>query len=401
MTRPFGTAQDRARVAARGAGNTSNQSKGAGAAALRNLQGGTGKSHKNLSMYDAFGAMERHTILTYPEDVDMDESQGHYILFEIYEQDPAKLASTKAIKHVKGQLDAAEEEVNTDGEVPKQLGPPAPPRAKEDHATEGGAGFVDEAVSAAKGVLTNTKPTGPNSIQVRKNATTKNSTTIALYMPPSVQVSYGATYNEQEIGAIAESANAAIAAFSNTEGGIGSKLGAAGGVGVGGLITGGVAKLKQMAPTGAEAIFAINTGSVITPRMELMFEGIQRRSFSFNFDFIPRSAKEAKTIEDIVYLFKYHMSSNYGRRGAGISLGGVDGVREMTIPDFFQITYMYLGDANPHLNLIKKCVLLNTSVEYGADRFKAFANGQPQTTKLGLNFSELEIITKDYVKQGY
>ena len=156
-----------------------------------------------------------------------------------------------------------------------------------------------------------------------------------------------------------------------------------------------------MAPTGAEAIFAINTGSVITPRMELMFEGIQRRSFSFNFDFIPRSAKEAKTIEDIVYLFKYHMSSNYGRRGAGISLGGVDGVREMTIPDFFQITYMYLGDANPHLNLIKKCVLLNTSVEYGADRFKAFANGQPQTTKLGLNFSELEIITKDYVKQGY
>ena len=62
---------------------------------------------------------------------------------------------------------------------------------------------------------------------------------------------------------------------------------------------------------------------------------------------------------------------------------------------------MYLGDANPHLNLIKKCVLLNTSVEYGADRFKAFAYGQPQTTKLSLNFSELEIITKDYVSQGY
>ena len=398
MTRPFGTAQDRARVAARGAGNTSNQSKGAGAAALRNLQGGTGKSHKNMSMYAAFGAMESHTILTYPEDVDMDESQGHYILFEIYEQDPAKLASTKAIKHVKGQLDAAEEEVNTDGGM--SPGDPRP-RTKEDHAIEGASGLFGAGWEAAKGVATNTKPTGPNSIQVRKNATTKNSTTIALYMPPTVQVSYGATYNEQEIGAIAESANAAIAAFSNTEGGIGSKLGAAGGVGVGGLITGGVAKLKQMAPTGAEAIFAINTGSVITPRMELMFEGIQRRSFSFNFDFIPRSAKEAKTIEDIVYLFKYHMSSNYGRRGAGISLGGVDGVREMTIPDFFQITYMYLGDANPHLNLIKKCVLLNTSVEYGADRFKAFANGQPQTTKLSLNFSELEIITKDYVSQGY
>ena len=104
MTRPFGTAQDRARVAARGAGNTSNQSTGAGADALRNLQGGTGKSHKNMSMYAAFGAMESHTILTYPEDVDMDESQGHYILFEIYEQDPSQLAGIVFVIYSKSPI---------------------------------------------------------------------------------------------------------------------------------------------------------------------------------------------------------------------------------------------------------------------------------------------------------
>jgi hypothetical protein len=91
------------------------------------------------------------------------------------------------------------------------------------------------------------------------------------------------------------------------------------------------------------------------------------------------------------------MASNYG----GLGLGGVDGVREMEIPDFFNIRYMYLSKENPHLNKIKQCVLTGATVEYGADRYKAYKGGVPQTTKLSLNFSELEIITKDYIKQGY
>ena len=160
-----------------------------------------------------------------------------------------------------------------------------------------------------------------------------------------------------------------------------------------------------MLPAGAEAMFAINSGSVITPRMELMFEGIQRRNFSFNFDFIPRSAQEAKIIERIVKKFKYHMSSNYG----GLGVGGVDGVREMEIPDFFNIRYMFAGQGgeqgpkkeNMHLNLIKQCVLTSAGVEYGADRYKSYAGGRPQTTKLSLSFQELEIITKDYIEEGY
>ena len=82
-------------------------------------------------------------------------------------------------------------------------------------------------------------------------------------------------------------------------------------------------------------------------------------------------------------------------------MGGVDGVREMTIPDFFQISYWFRGKENSHLNKIKKCVLSNAQIEYGADRYKAFENGQPQTTKLSLSFSELEIITKDYIQEGY
>ena len=38
---------------------------------------------------------------------------------------------------------------------------------------------------------------------------------------------------------------------------------------------------------------------------------------------------------------------------------------------------------------------------YGDDRFKAYPDGAPQTTKLNLTFKELEIITKTYIDQGF
>ena len=52
-------------------------------------------------------------------------------------------------------------------------------------------------------------------------------------------------------------------------------------------------------------------------------------------------------------------------------------------------------------NKIKKCVLTSAGVEYGSDQYKSYAGGRPQTTKLSLSFQELEIITKDYIGDGY
>ena len=260
---------------------------------------------------------------------------------------------------------------------------------------EGGGGGGTKSNAANKG----NKQSGPNSLQVAQKATKAMPVCIALYMPPSVQVSYGAKYGDADIGVMAETVNAGIKAFMNTSGTM-NTIKAVGGTAFEGLKAGAAGGLKavtDVAAKGSSAVFAINTGSIITPRMELMFEGIMRRTFSFNFTFLPKSEPEADIVEQIVKKFKYHMASNYGTGG----LGGVDGVREMEIPDFFNIRYMHQNKVNPHLNLIKQCVLTKTDVEYGSDRYKAYADGRPQTTKLSLSFQELEIITKDYIEQGY
>ena len=81
----------------------------------------------------------------------------------------------------------------------------------------------------------------------------------------------------------------------------------------------------------------------------------------------------------------------------------------MTIPDTFDIDYMYRGAKNSFLNEISTCFCTGVQVAYGGDRFVAYDETQgmhgsgtpPQRTTLTLNFKEMEIITRERVAQGY
>ena len=341
--------------------------------------------------------------LAYPEAVEGDPMQGHYIIFEILKQNKAEFTAKKAkamMNNVTNQLAAAKQQLNTNknGNVMaddfEKLGVPSGQSAGKtagQHIKESMGG------SGQKGKY--------NSLQLSKNATTPLKKCIALYMPPSVSVSYKAKYNEENIGRIAETANAALQAFSNTDGNVGQKTAAAGGQLAGGAASGLLGMgLDKLSPQGTKEMLEINAGAVMTPRMELLFDGIGRRDFSYNFMFIPKNEKESEIVEEIVKSFKFHMASDYGGLSVlGVGLGGTDGVRSMTIPDFFNIKYMYIDsttEGNKHLNKIKQCVLKDMQVEYGAERYTAYAGGRPQTTKISLSFEELEIITKKYIADG-
>ena len=81
----------------------------------------------------------------------------------------------------------------------------------------------------------------------------------------------------------------------------------------------------------------------------------------------------------------------------------------MTIPSTFDIAYMYQHGRNSFLNKISTCFLKSMDVQYGAERFTAyeptegnFGSGPPpQRTQITLTFSELEIITKERIQEGY
>ena len=217
-------------------------------------------------------------------------------------------------------------------------------------------------------------------------------------MPTTVDVTYNAGYEEKEIGRLA---GAGVAAFDAFKGG-----------GINAAVDAVAKKLPEMvdesifdaidgiAP-GAKAIMFAKSGKVVSNRMELIFSGVGKRSFSYTFKFLPRSQKESKDVKSIVEKFKYHMLPKVE--------GDPGSSRTFVTPDTFDIEYRWVGNSNhnPYLNKISTCVLENMSVKYGGSvGYQAFepdekGNTPPVETEISLQFKELEIITKARAEQGY
>ena len=51
--------------------------------------------------------------------------------------------------------------------------------------------------------------------------------------------------------------------------------------------------------TSPEGILARQSGSILNPNMELLFGGVQLRSFSFDFDFAPRDPRESMKLKKL------------------------------------------------------------------------------------------------------
>ena len=318
-------------------------------------------------------------VMMYPSNVG-DPRQGHYIMFNINEFTPGKIKAAKAKKDFAAMRQQIREDnpFATDEEVDKLS------RQKQ-------AGINQSVIQSKRGG-------GAGRSILAEKPTKRMPASISLYMPPSVTVQYTVKYADEEIGTLAGMGSAAIAAFQNESGDNNAKLKAAAGAVKGqakeGLTNFINATLDTLAP-GARALQQIESGKVITPRMEMMFEGVGRRDFSFTFAFIPKSAEEARSIEKIIKAFKENMMPEY--------VG--DSRREMKIPNTFDITYMHQNTENKYMNKISSCFLRNMTVTYGGDRFTAYSptdgSPPPQKSSIQLDFVEIETLSKDMVKEGF
>ena len=213
-------------------------------------------------------------------------------------------------------------------------------------------------------------------------------------MPPAVNVSYNMDYSEGEIGMMGEALYGLFKSYQDGTLGMDAVNKAAGLVGTG-LEKMGVGMIDKVIP-GAKDLYAIEQGAIITPRTEMMFRGTGRRSFSFSFTFIPKSAKETQIVHDIIKEFKVGMSPSFKTAGS---------TREMTIPDIFSIQYMHINGPNNYINKIGKCYLKTMDVSYGGDKFVTYNSDKegapPQKTTISLSFQELEIMDRTLVEDGF
>jgi len=347
------------------------------AGGLRGGLQGSSTSRAPIAKQSSFTA-KGTPYLHYPSDLGSDPRQANYILFTAFNVTNAKLKKPK-------DMTMAE-------------------RMATVYAAAGRSRDISkEAAKAAVLAATNThdKGTGRNytsSLLSRRNTLEQVGRTIGLYMPPQVTSSYNMDYGEDKVGVVAEVLNDII---KDVQAGMGAEQVfnriAAGPASVG-LKDKSIGLLNTVLP-GARTLAAIETGSVITPKMELMFKGVGRRSFSFTFTFMPTERFEAAVAQEIIEEFKLRMHPEFVKTGI---------VRQQTIPDIYEIAYWTATGPNKNLNRIGKCFLEKVDVKYGGDKFQTFegvvpgrSDGAPIKTELTLQFREIEILDRTSIREGF
>jgi len=216
---------------------------------------------------------------------------------------------------------------------------------------------------------------------------------IALYMPASIKASYNQAYEGETAGIAGD-----IEALTKSVPGAGSSadqikafLGGTAGIAIkeGKKLVG---ELVSLAGAGDPIRFIQKrSGTALNPRNEQFYDSPDFRSFSYTFDFWPRNPKEAKAVEDMIFIFKYNSSP--GLKG--------DAGAIFELPNYFRISYMHRGKENTSLNKISACYCKDVEIDYAPDgepRF--FEDGKPVHTRLTVNFVEDRILTKNDIVQG-
>jgi len=131
-------------------------------------------------------------------------------------------------------------------------------------------------------------------------------------------------------------------------------------------------------------------GQAINPHVEMFFDNVDFRSFTFDFKLAPRNASEAKAIKEIINLFKYAAAPAYESNGSG----GVF----FRYPNVFEITFF---NENQTHKIATSC-LTGVNVDYtGPGINSTFYDNYPVETQLNLTFTELEIMHKGKIDKGY
>jgi hypothetical protein len=342
--------------------------------------------------------------ISYPRDVTQDMQNGHYMLFYINVQNKTKYKYTPADPSVSGignyvtTLGGPRNQYSTTDFVSNSTEDAS---YRETLVKKGGTGTINKSqgVDLRKG---RKAMTGFSSVMP---TTTRITDSIAIYLPPDVKDATTASYNNAaEMGVIGLAAAGGIGFVdamkrNDFESAAGSLLGSAKGIimeaakRMGSEFAGGLSGVDPEAITGfANKAF----GQATNPYMEVIFEKVGMRTFSYNFTFSPRNAAETADVQKIIKMFRFHM------------LPEMQGANErfLTLPSTFDIHYMYQMNSeeareNSFYSKIATCVLNGVDVDYTPDGVKSFASGAPTQIKMGLNFMETEMLTKEHIEQGY
>ena len=142
-----------------------------------------------------------------------------------------------------------------------------------------------------------------------------------------------------------------------------------------------------------QSVIARSTGQILNSNTELLFQGVNLRTFPFSCTFTPRSPDEAKVVKSIIRSLKQSMAAKAGEFN-GSSATGIF----LKSPDVFSLRYLHNGKDHPFLNAFKICALTGMQVNYtNAGTYASYSDGTPVAIRLNMTFKEINpIYNEDY-----
>jgi len=335
---------------------------------------------------------------SYPMDVQQNFQNGHYMLFYVNVQDKTKYQYQSAngvdIGDYQEKVIGIEEKTGKKI-IAKGKGANSAEVAYQKNRAMKSGKHLQQDKFLESGELNRKAKKGVTSLF---NNTRRIQESIALYLPPNVEDNTTAGYNDMRTGLAGYLAATGIDLRGKDAEAISKSVVASGGQLLDAAAKKAVSELAEVALGAEGTTELINKafGQADNPYMEVLFDAMALRTFTYNFNFAPKNEQEAIEVKKIIQIFRFHMTPEL-RGGQSRFLG---------LPSQFDIHYMFLSkdgvaSENNFYNKIATCVLQNCAVNYTPNGVKSFEDGGPTTTTMTLTFKETELLTKDKINQGF
>jgi hypothetical protein len=193
---------------------------------------------------------------------------------------------------------------------------------------------------------------------------------INLYMPDTLEFTNSAGYNQTSLLEVAEAVLTRIP---------------------------GVAEVAKPAfsviQSNATKLALSSQGLALNPQQQLMFDGIDFRTFQMSFTFTPFSKDEATTVKNIIKMFKTHAAPRIVNGAAGMLF---------IPPSVFNLKFMLGDKENENIAKVGQCVIETIDVNYAPNGWSAHTDGAPIQTTLSISFKEIELMDREKIERdGY
>lgn len=142
-------------------------------------------------------------------------------------------------------------------------------------------------------------------------------------------------------------------------------------------------------------------GYPLTPKIEVIFENIQQRQYSFEFLFAPVNEAETNELKKMIQALRATSAPKRATDDGGKAAEWVNAF-VWNAPDTVDVQFFHNGVENLNIPKVDECVIEQIDVDYSpGGQWVTFRNGYPVQIRMRINLRERDPNDRAMIERGY